>query len=362
MKRLALCFAALLAAVSIAGGAAADEANNTIHVKVLAQRDAARGDKAAQAYLEALAGTASPERTLEGLAWLTAAAQRGLPEAQTQAALALQALAAKQPEGADESLRAAASLLRKAAEQNYAQGQIELAKAYAKGQGVAQDHAKAMEWGHKAAQGGDIEAMGWIGAAYLTGTIVTKDVGRALIWLERAAVRGNPASRVLLSLAYQGIEGVPANPERARYWRDHLGTAPEVKSEEELLAAAKRGDTQAMTQLGSNKMNGRGMPKDEKQGIFWLGKAAGKGDPVAQVNLGVSYLNGNGVPKDDAEAVKWFRRAADQGHRSGQVRLGMMYETGRGVGADKAIAIDLYRKAAAQGDLRAAERLKKLEK
>ena len=77
--------------------------------------------------------------------------------------------------------------------------------------------------------------------------------------------------------------------------------------------------------------------------------AALKGEPLAQVHLGVRYFAGDGVKKDRVEATKWFRKAADQGFAPAQVILGNSYYYGYGVGKDPAQAVMWYRKAADQG-------------
>src|SRR5687768_18158362 len=110
MPRLFAWMGAVLAVVSLAGGAAADQPDNTVHMKGIAQREAAAGDKGAQAYLDTIAGTNDAKRQVEGAAWLVAASERGVPEAQTQLAVMAQIQAAKHPDRADGLHRKAAEL------------------------------------------------------------------------------------------------------------------------------------------------------------------------------------------------------------------------------------------------------------
>ena len=70
---------------------------------------------------------------------------------------------------------------------------------------------------------------------------------------------------------------------------------------------------------------------DYAQAIRIFRPLAAQGDADAQFNLGRMYLNGKAVPKDDKEAVKWFRRAAVQGHVKAQYSLGWMYSRGEGI-------------------------------
>lgn len=56
---------------------------------------------------------------------------------------------------------------------------------------------------------------------------------------------------------------------------------------------------------------------------------AEQGNAPAQYSLGLMYRNGRGVPKDDQQAVFWYRKAADQGNADAQYNLGI---TGSGLG------------------------------
>ena len=223
--KLASWFAALLAAASMAC-VAAEDIPNIAHMKAIAKREAARGDKGAQAYLDAFDGKGGAKARDEAGNWLAAAARRGVPEAQFQIALAYELEAVKQPPRAAELLGKAAEVHRKAAEQGYAPAQLQLAALYAKGQGVALDNRKAMEWATKAANGGDVDAQGWIGAKYLEGKIVPKDIARAIAWLEKAANQGHVIAQMLLAATYQNGKEMPADPVKARYWLERVGTKP----------------------------------------------------------------------------------------------------------------------------------------
>lgn len=54
--------------------------------------------------------------------------------------------------------------------------QVDLAHCYRDGKGVAKDSAQAHQWAHRAADGGQADAMDFVGSAYLRG----------------AAIKGNP--------------------------------------------------------------------------------------------------------------------------------------------------------------------------
>ena len=86
------------------------------------------------------------------------------------------------------------------------------------------------------------------------------------------------------------------------------------------------------------------LPADQQMFQDLLG-AAKQGDSESQFMTGRCYLEGKGIKKDHLEAVKWFKTSADRGNSNGMNALGVCYEYGRGVKKDPAKAIELYQKA-----------------
>jgi TPR repeat protein len=95
---------------------------------------------------------------------------------------------------------------------------------------------------------------------------------------------------------------------------------------------------------------GRGLPHDDKEAVFWFGKAAEQDFPMAQYNLGFMYMSGRGVPQNDIEAITWFKKAAKQGVPEAQNYLGVFYQNGRGVPQNYIKAVKWYQKSADQGN------------
>jgi len=60
-----------------------------------------------------------------------------------------------------------------------------------------------------------------------------------------------------------------------------------------------------------------------KNDVVEMQAAAEQGDANAQLRLGVLYLDGKGVPQDDKEALWWFRQAATQDMPVAQLYLGV---------------------------------------
>jgi TPR repeat protein len=152
--------------------------------------------------------------------------------------------------------------LRKAAEQNLADAQLNLGVCYANGQGVAKDEVEAVKWYRKAAEQNLALAENSLGACYANGQGVAKDEVEAVKWYRKAAEQKDAYAQKNLGVCY-GI--------------------------------------------------GRGVAKDEVEAVKWFRKAAEQNNASAQGCLGNCYASGQGVAKDQTEAVKWYRKAAEGG-------------------------------------------------
>jgi TPR repeat protein len=93
-----------------------------------------------------------------------------------------------------------------------------LASLYAKGQGVAQDYAKAFEWYVKAADKGDASAMSNLGLSYANGQGVAQDYAKAREWYEKAAAKGDASAMHNLGTLYERGYGVAQDYGKARDW------------------------------------------------------------------------------------------------------------------------------------------------
>lgn len=153
---------------------------------------------------------------------------------------------------------------RKAAEQGNADGQFELGRCYANGQGAARDKVEAVKWFRKAAEQGFAQAqcelamqLGFLG-----------DQNEGIKWLREAAQNGVAEAQCELGMAY----------------------------------------------LGYAAFFDKVVPKDAVEAVQWLGKAAEQGDAQAQGNLGDCYFRGQGTIRDYIQAYKWVNLAAAQGY------------------------------------------------
>jgi TPR repeat protein len=155
-----------------------------------------------------------------------------------------------------------------------------------------------------------------------------------------------------------------------------------------LQLGAERGVPEAQTRYGQVLLEGRGVPRDEKQAVYWFRQAARTDHPMAMNMLGRCYEHGWGVSASELMAVYWYRlaavagldwgmynyatmlmlgagfahgrkealgwylKAADSGHAKSINIVGGFYEDGWEVEADLGIACDCYRRAAEGGDFR----------
>ena len=65
------------------------------------------------------------------------------------------------------------------------------------------------------------------------------------------------------------------------------------------------------------------MVEDETQAVEWWRQAATLGYARAQYVPGDAYFNGRGVPQNDEQALFWFAKAAKQGNE--EERLNLMH-------------------------------------
>lgn len=191
----------------------------------------------------------------------------------------------------------------------HANSQLELAKMYLDGKGVAQDHKQAGIWYQKAI------------ASY-----------------KKKSESGNAEASYKLSLIFDSF----GEQEKYTTWT---------------IKAASQGFDSAQFSLGNMYSDGRGVIKDEAQAVKWFTKAAEQGGYVAQFNVGLMYATGQGVKKDNEQAFNWYKKSARQGYARAQYNLAIMYVKGHGVKKDITKAFNLCEKAAKQGDLSAMNTL-----
>lgn len=154
-------------------------------------------------------GNAVDQDYNEAAKWLKDGAASGYAAAQT----ALGWLC-----GENDDTAKAIELYSMAAEQEYANAQVNLGIAYAEGIGVPPDDAEAIRWYQKAADQGYAPALLNLGWHYDNGQGVDEDTQKALEYYQKAAERGNiTAMYNLVNIYRRGID-TERSIEQAAEW------------------------------------------------------------------------------------------------------------------------------------------------
>lgn len=111
------------------------------------------------------------------------------------------------------------------AEKGDVRAQRGMGKLYEKGRGVDRDFATALKWYRPAAEKGDAESQYRLSVGYGYGMGVKKDEAKAMEWLRKAAENGQKRAQRSLAKGYEdGLNGLPRDPEKAKYWSDRSKT------------------------------------------------------------------------------------------------------------------------------------------
>jgi uncharacterized protein len=314
---------------------------------------------------------------LDDLQPLEAKAQTGDPESETLLALAYYAGVLLKKDDTE-----ATRLLHLAANRGYMAAEESLGMFAETGIGMDQnrpDRAAALDWYHKAAQQGSMDAATDIALMYANGKGVARDPAQAVEWFRRAADGGDGSAQYNLALMYERGEGVPQDFNEAIRWLNAAAdqnlvpplmalaelflqppnstiTADVPKAMRYYERAASLGNPASEAILGTIFSRGLQGKVDYAQALEWYKKAANHGDPDGEFALGVSYALGHGVAVDYAEARRWLTAAASQGQIEAQYDLAIICEQGNGAPPDRDLASHYYQMAADRGMAKAQYR------
>ncbi len=274
----------------------------------------------------------------------------------------------------DAALDEALPLFRKAAAAGDPQAMAQLAALHETGRGVAQDHARMLNWLRRAAAAGHTPVKRVLAAKLDVAGASATDLAEAAALRRSAAEAGDP----LAALAY--ARRLP--PAAAKPW---------------LTQAAKAGVAEAQARLGHAFLAGQGAAQDEAEARVWLERAAAQEDAAALFTLGrldwnsdteagrleahksmeraarqghveaqyrvaKAFIDEERLYLFEDAALDYLERAAESGHPAAQAELGLLYDDGRLVAQDFASAAAWYRKAAAAGDAVALNNLASLHR
>ncbi|WP_299573109.1 tetratricopeptide repeat protein [uncultured Shewanella sp.] len=97
-------------------------------------------------------------------------------------------------------------------------------------------------------------------------------------------------------------------------------------SYQQLISAARNGDSDAKVQVAMLYMHGVGVKQDFDKAEYWFKQSANDNHPQGQKMYGYTFYG-----KQNNEAFKYFRKAAQQGDMEAQYLVSKLYIEGTGV-------------------------------
>ena len=182
---------------------------------------------------------------------------------------------------AKDNLKSAFNWTKKAAEQDFALAEFQLARMYLRGKGTEKNLKLAFEWMEKAVAGDDIKAQYNLGEMYLNGEGTEKNLKLAFEWIKASAEQGYTPAQYALALMYFWGDGTEKNLKLAFEWMEK---------------AAEHGDASAQHMLASMYYIGEGAEKNLEQAFIWYEKSANQGHPESQQLLESLYQNDIFIP------------------------------------------------------------------
>ncbi len=225
---------------------------------------------------------------------------------------------------------------RKAAGQDFALAEMNMARAYETGFGVEKDETERIKWLERAGNHGVPLAMQWV-AEYYTAPVggVPRDTVKAVEWTRKAAAAGVACAQTNLGMRCFRGDGLLRDTREALRW---------------FRVAAEHGDAFGQHCLAGAYFEGMEVEKDLSLAAYWFRKAADSGYAEAQFSFGVLCFFGMGVPKDVNKGLEWIAKAADGGSHRAELCLGETYWKGIEVPRDMPRGMVYLRKAAEAGD------------
>ena len=160
------------------------------------------------------------------------------------------------------------------------------------------DFKGALEIWRPLAEAGDPAAQAWLGSAYANGEGVALDDAKAFHWYLRSAEGGNAQAQANVGAFYLMAKGVAKNEAEGVRW---------------LEAAAAQGDDHAAFNLAVLFTKGQGVKEDKAKAAEFYRQAAERGHYPSQARLGHAFANGVGVEKNRIEAFTWLSLAGQHG-------------------------------------------------
>lgn len=191
-------------------------------------------------------------------------------------------------------------VLKKLAETGHSQSQFFLGRCYARGEGVKQDWSEAKKWYELSANNGDYKAQNNLAVIYLDGNGVDVDYKQARHWFEKALEKNKTYPNIGIGMIC--IKESGDYKTAVKYFKE-----AEKAGGQEIIAAYSN-----LALIYADEKSGI---LNYKKAVSYFKKAADLNDDFSQYSLGTLYLEGKGVKKDEKEGIKWLNLAKNNGSK-----------------------------------------------
>ncbi|MBQ5998823.1 MAG: sel1 repeat family protein [Treponema sp.] len=189
-------------------------------------------------------------------------------------------------------------VLKKLAETGHSQSQFFLGRCYARGEGIEQNWTEARKWYELSAKNGDYKAQNNLAVIYLDGHGVDVDYKQARYWFEKALEKNKTYPNIGIGMIYIKESGDYKTAVK------HFKEAEKAGGQEIIAAYAN------LALVYSDEKSGI---CDYKKAVSYYKKAANLNDDFSQYVLGTFYLEGKGVKKNEKEGIEWLNLAKSNG-------------------------------------------------
>lgn len=153
----------------------------------------------------------------------------------------------------------------KSANQQDADAQFFLARAYENGEGTEKSKEKAEIWFKKSAELGNADVQFRLGSLYFE----KEEYAKATYWIEKSAEQGNLAAQYFLGEFYYSGKGIEQNYAKAAFWWFKAANQEvDIDNESQRNALAR-----SQYRLASLYIQGKGVESSEEKGKYWLRKS-----------------------------------------------------------------------------------------
>lgn len=252
-----------------------------------------------------LASDSSPETVSYAIQLIRKNISKGTDELKLAA---VQILLAK---GAPQDKRAAIDTLSTLASMGNLEARTTLGICYLKGTCANQDNFAAALNLKMAADDGYAEAQLELAGMYIRGQGVAVNFPEAIVLLDKAVAQNYPGAK----------EARNELPGQAVIKGDYKTAMREFRPR------ADNGEARPQWWVGYMYEGGLGVEQSYDKAIEWYIKSSLGNDRAASYSLGELYSGGNGIPADYDKAEKYFTIASKQGHSEANEKLGELKKT-----------------------------------